>query len=116
MPTIELYTTFLCPFCLRAKNLLEKKGVAFTEISVDGNPGLRQQMTERSGGGQTVPQIFIDGDSIGGSDELVAMEHSGELDRLLKNLSCSVPLGALQSTSLFHSPEPEVRRPQGDGA
>ena len=84
MPTIELYTTFFCPFCLRAKNLLKKKGVAFTEISVDGNPGLRQQMTERSGGGQTVPQIFIDGDPIGGSDELVAMEHSGELDRLLK--------------------------------
>jgi len=84
VPTIELYTTFLCPFCLRAKNLLKKKEVTFTEISVDGNPGLRQQMTERSGGGQTVPQIFIDGDPIGGSDELVAMEHSGELDRLLQ--------------------------------
>ena len=79
-----MYTTFFCPFCSRAKNLLKKKGVAFTEISVDGDPALRQQMTERSGGGQTVPQIFIDGKPIGGSDELAALEGSGELDRLLQ--------------------------------
>ncbi len=84
MPTIEMYTTFFCPFCSRAKNLLKKKGVEFTEIGVDGDPTLRQQMTERSGGGYTVPQIFIDGKAIGGSDELVALEMSGELDRLLQ--------------------------------
>lgn len=83
MATVEIYTTFFCPFCSRAKNLLRKKGVDFTEISVDGDPALRQKMTERSGGGRTVPQIFIDGRPIGGSDELVAMENSGELDRLL---------------------------------
>ena len=79
-----MYTTFFCPFCTRAKNLLTKKGVAFTEIGVDSDPTLRQQMTERSGGGRTVPQIFIDGKAIGGSDELVALENSGELDRLLQ--------------------------------
>ena len=79
-----MYTTSFCPFCTRAKNLLTKKGVAFTEIGVDSDPALRQQMTERSGGGRTVPQIFIDGKAIGGSDELVALEMSGELDRLLQ--------------------------------
>ena len=79
-----MYTTFFCPFCSRAKNLLKKKGIDFTEIDVDGDPALRQQMTERSGGGRTVPQIFIDGKPIGGSDELAALELSGELDRLLQ--------------------------------
>jgi glutaredoxin 3 len=79
-----MYTTLFCPFCSRAKNLLKKKGVEFTEISVDGDPALRQRMTERSGGGRTVPQIFIGGKAIGGSDELAALEGSGELDRLLR--------------------------------
>jgi glutaredoxin 3 len=79
-----MYTTMFCPFCSRAKNLLKKKGVEFVEISVDGDPSLRQKMTERSGGGRTVPQIFIDGTPIGGSDELAALEVSGELDRLLQ--------------------------------
>jgi len=79
-----MYTTMFCPFCSRAKNLLKKKGVDFVEISVDGDLSLRQKMTERSGGGRTVPQIFIDGKPIGGSDELAALEISGELDRLLQ--------------------------------
>lgn len=79
-----MYTTFFCPFCTRAKNLLKKKGVEFTEIGVDGDPALRQQMTQRSGGARTVPQIFIDGKAIGGSDELAALDGSGELDRLLQ--------------------------------
>jgi glutaredoxin 3 len=78
-----MYTTLFCPFCSRAKSLLTKKGIDFTEIEVDGDPALRRQMTERSGGGRTVPQIFIDGRPIGGSDELAALEVSGELDRLL---------------------------------
>ena len=78
-----MYTTFFCPFCMRAKSLLKKKGVEYTEIGVDGDPALRQQMTERSGE-RTVPQIFIDGKPIGGSDELVALDGSGELDRLLQ--------------------------------
>jgi glutaredoxin 3 len=82
--TVEIYTTMFCPFCVRAKSLLKKKGVAFEEISVDGDPASRQQMMERSGGGYTVPQIFIDDTLIGGSDELVALERSGELDNLLQ--------------------------------
>lgn len=84
VPTVEMYTTYFCPFCTRAKNLLKKKGVDFTEIGVDSDPALRQQMIERSGGGRTVPQIFIDGNPIGGSDELAALDGSGELDRLLQ--------------------------------
>ena len=84
MPTVEMYTSFFCPFCTRAKSLLKKKAVEFSEIGVDSDPALRQQMTERSGGARTVPQIFIDGNPIGGSDELVALDRSGELDRLLQ--------------------------------
>ena len=84
MPTVEMYTSFFCPFCTRAKSLLKKKGIEFSEIGVDSDPALRQQMTERSGGARTVPQIFIDGNPIGGSDELVALDRSGELDRLLQ--------------------------------
>ncbi len=84
MADIEIYSSDYCPFCSRAKNLLKKKAVEFTEIGVDGDPALRQQMTERSGGARTVPQIFIDGKPIGGSDELAALEQSGELDRLLQ--------------------------------
>ena len=84
MPTVEMYTSFFCPFCTRAKSLLKKKGVEFSEIGVDSDPALRQQMAERSGGARTVPQIFIDGNPIGGSDELVALDRSGELDRLLQ--------------------------------
>ena len=79
-----MYTSFFCPFCTRAKSLLKSKGVEFSEIGVDSDPALRQQMAERSGGARTVPQIFIDGNPIGGSDELVALDRSGELDRLLQ--------------------------------
>ena len=84
MATVEIYTTDFCPFCVRAKNLLTKKGVAFEEIPVDGDPARRREMTERSGGGRTVPQIFIDNKSIGGSDDLAALEMAGELDKLLQ--------------------------------
>ena len=84
MATVEIYTTFFCTFCSRAKNLLRKKGIEFTEISVDGDPELRRRMTERSGGRRTVPQVFIDGKPVGGSDELAALERSGELDTLLR--------------------------------
>ena len=84
MATVEIYTTLFCPFCVRAKSLLKKKGVAFEEIEVDGDPARRQEMMARSGGRYTVPQIFIDDKSIGGSDELAALERSGELDTLLQ--------------------------------
>lgn len=83
MATVEIYTTMFCPFCVRAKGLLKQKGVDFEEISVDGDPAKRQEMTERSQGGVTVPQIFIDGKPVGGSDDLAALEQAGKLDEML---------------------------------
>jgi len=83
MPTVELYTSPFCPYCHRAKSLLSRKGVAFTEIDVLAEPDRRREMVDRAEGRRTVPQIFIGGEGIGGSDELAALERSGELDRLL---------------------------------
>lgn len=83
MAKVEIYTTPICPYCLRAKALLKRKGVAFEEIDVTMIPGAREEMVNRSGGKRTVPQIFIAGDGIGGSDELHALESQGTLDRLL---------------------------------
>ncbi len=80
---VEIYSSMFCPFCWRAKSLLKKKGVEITAIEVDGQPALREEMLERADGRSTVPQIFIDNVGIGGSDELMALERSGELDRLL---------------------------------
>ncbi len=82
MPDVTLYTTPFCPFCHRAKRLLDKKGVAYIDIGVMGKPELRREMEERSGG-YTVPQIIIGETPIGGSDELVDLERSGELDGML---------------------------------
>ena len=84
MPTVEMYTSFFCPFCTRAKSLLKKKAVEFSEIGVDSDPALRQQMTERCGGARTVPQIFIGKTHVGGCDELYALEQQARLDCLLK--------------------------------
>lgn len=83
MAEVEIYTTPFCPFCWRAKRLLGEKGVSFVEIDLYAESGRRKEMLERSGGRRTVPQIFIDGRGIGGSDELRALDRSGELDRLL---------------------------------
>lgn len=80
MATIEIYTTLTCPYCMRAKMLLQDKGVGFKEINVNSGPGLRQKMTERAKGGYTVPQIFINDEHIGGCDELYALERAGKLD------------------------------------
>ncbi len=82
MADVAIYTTPFCPFCMRACMLLKSKGVPFTEIDIAGKPELRREMEERSGG-FTVPQIFIDGEPVGGSDELAALEESGQLDRRL---------------------------------
>jgi glutaredoxin 3 len=79
-----MYTTDWCPYCARARSLLEFKGVAYTEIDVDAVPGARDEMMAR-GGGDTVPQIFIDGRPVGGSDELHALDAAGRLDPLVKN-------------------------------
>jgi len=83
MAVIEIYTTPFCPYCWRAKRLLERKGVAFTELDVLLDAERRAEMTARAEGRTSVPQIFVDGRAIGGSDELVALEASGDLDALL---------------------------------
>lgn len=83
MTEIEIYTTMLCPYCHRAKSLLDSKGVRYKEIDVSYDPDGRKAMTERAGGRTTVPQIFIDGRPIGGSDELAALDDEGKLDCLL---------------------------------
>ena len=83
MPKIEIYTKFLCPFCTRAKALLGQKGAGFDEYDITTGGPLRAEMLERSGGRQTVPQIFIGGRHIGGSDDLTALDRSGQLDALL---------------------------------
>jgi len=80
---VEIYTWRTCPFCLRAKALLNRKGVAFTEYAIDGDEVARTKMAERAGGRRSVPQIFINGQHIGGCDELYNLERSGELERLL---------------------------------
>ena len=84
MATIEIYTTPLCPYCWRAKRLLSgKKDAHVIEIDLWKEADRRQEMIERAGGRTTVPQIFIDGAAIGGSDELAALEREGRLDALL---------------------------------
>ncbi|HJU17518.1 MAG TPA: glutaredoxin 3 [Stellaceae bacterium] len=83
MAKVEMYTTMFCPYCARARALLEKKGVAFTDIDIMEHPERRAEMLQRAHGGHTVPQIFIDGEHIGGSDELVALDRKGQLDRKL---------------------------------
>jgi glutaredoxin 3 len=79
---ILIYSTAWCPYCVRAKSLLERKGLGFREIRVDENPAERDLMLARSGGRRTVPQIFIGDRHVGGFDELYALDKSGELDSL----------------------------------
>lgn len=81
---VVLYTTSWCGFCARARRLFTEKGVPFTDIDVENIEGARQQMRERSGGRNTVPQVFIDGRHIGGYDDTRALDEKGELDPLLK--------------------------------
>ena len=82
---VRIYTTALCSYCLRAKKLFEDRDVAFDEIDVTFSPALRTEMVEKSNGTRSVPQIFIDGNHIGGCNELFAIEENGELDTLLFN-------------------------------
>lgn len=84
MTKIEIYTTQICPYCVRAKDLLKRKGISFEEIFVDGDDALRLEMMQRAGGRRTVPQIFINDQHIGGCDDLYALDHAGKLDELLK--------------------------------
>ncbi|MFI8480372.1 glutaredoxin 3 [Pseudomonas sp. NPDC078700] len=80
---VVIYSSDYCPYCIRAKQLLTKKGVAFTEMRVDGNSALRSEMT-RKAGKTSVPQIWIGDTHVGGCDELYALERAGKLDALLK--------------------------------
>ena len=83
MPKIVMYTTEVCPYCIRAKQLLHNKGVTeIEEIRVDLQPELRMAMMEKTGR-RTVPQIYIDEFHVGGYDDLAALNHAGELDKLL---------------------------------
>ena len=82
-PRIEIYTTRTCPFCLAAKALLGRKGVAYEEIDVSAHPERRAEMTQRALGRRTVPQVFIDGVPLGGSDDIHALDRAGKLDPLL---------------------------------
>lgn len=83
MPEIEIYTQDWCPFCVRAKSLFDKKGVAYREIDAPGGTPAREEARQRSGGRTSVPQIFIDGRHVGGCDDLLALDRAGELDRML---------------------------------
>ncbi len=84
MPEILIYTTRICPYCIMAKRLLEQKGAHYTEINVDANPGLREEMEQKSRR-RTVPQIFIGERHIGGFDELYALDKQQGLDPLLQD-------------------------------
>ncbi|GAA0567093.1 glutaredoxin 3 [Caenispirillum bisanense] len=82
MATVEIYTSPFCPYCTRAKQLLQSKGVDYKEIDVMMHPDRRREMEDRAGR-HTVPQIFIDGTHVGGCDDLMALDRKGGLDPML---------------------------------
>jgi glutaredoxin 3 len=81
--TIDVYTTRTCPYCIKAKRLLDQKSVSYTEIDVSDDADRRLKMVERANGRKTVPQIFINGHHVGGCDDLYALESTNQLDPLL---------------------------------
>ncbi len=87
MPAVTIYTTSWCPYCRAAKDLLQQKGVAFEEIDVSMDSERRQEMVQRANGRRTVPQIFIDGTHVGGSDDLHALDRQGKLDPMLQGVA-----------------------------
>jgi glutaredoxin 3 len=91
MARVEIYTTMLCPFCWRAKKLLEERGATFREIDVMCDGGLRTEMRQRAGGRTSVPQIFINGQHVGGCDELYALDRAGKLKPLLEEPASEQP-------------------------
>jgi len=84
MVKVEIYTGPYCGYCQQAKNLLDLKGVEYTEYSTFMDVGRRTEMIERAGGRTSVPQIFIDGRHVGGSDDLMALDAQGKLDPMLE--------------------------------
>ena len=83
MSEVTIYSSNYCPFCIRAKQLLDSKKVKYTEIVVDGQPAVRAEMSRLAGGRTSVPQIWINDTYVGGCDQLLALERSGKLDPLL---------------------------------
>lgn len=83
MNNVELYTKPTCGFCHMAKRLLTSKGISFQEVDIMAQPDRRSEMVQRSNGGRTVPQIFINGQHVGGCDDLFALENAGKLDAML---------------------------------
>ena len=83
MPLVEIYTKSFCPYCWRAKALLDSKGVAYKEIAVDFGGVERQTMIQRANGRTTVPQIFIRDRHVGGCDDLMALDRAGKLDQMI---------------------------------
>ncbi len=83
MKPVEIYTTPICGFCHRAKQLLNQKGVDFKEVDVMANPDSKAEMIKRANGARTVPQIFVGDMHVGGCDDLYALERQGKLDALL---------------------------------
>jgi glutaredoxin 3 len=86
-PKVEIYTWSSCPFCIRAKALLKKKGVDFIEYCIDGDEEAREQMSQRANGRRTLPQIFINDQHIGGCDDIYSLEVTGQLDLFLQGLA-----------------------------
>ena len=84
MARVEIYTTMLCPYCWRAKKLLEERGATFHEVDVMTDGSLRAEMRQRAGGRTSVPQIFINGQHVGGCDDLYALDHAGKLTPMLQ--------------------------------
>jgi glutaredoxin 3 len=84
MARVEIYTTMLCPFCWRAKKLLEERGVTYQEVDVMTDGKLRAEMRQRAGGRTSVPQIFINGQHVGGCDDLYALDRAGKLKPMLE--------------------------------
>ncbi|HEY4078101.1 MAG TPA: glutaredoxin 3 [Rhizomicrobium sp.] len=83
MKTVRMYTTPICPYCVRAKSLFQKKGIEVQEIDIFMDAEAREEMQANTGGARTVPQIFIGDTHVGGCDDLYALERAGKLDRLL---------------------------------
>ena len=83
MKKVEIYTLQYCPFCIRAKSLLNKKNIEFIEYKIDGDESAREKMSERANGKRSLPQIFIDNNSIGGCDDLYSLEEDNKLDSLI---------------------------------
>ncbi|HEX9842773.1 MAG TPA: glutaredoxin 3 [bacterium] len=84
MSAVVMYTRTFCPYCVRAKSLMQDKGVTFEEINLDEHPERRGEMISRAQGRSSVPQIFIDGEGVGGCDDVFELERRGKLDELLR--------------------------------